>query len=161
MYWGGASGNRWNTPIVKWMESEGVATDFIKNFDWETFNMMQGPEETLIKIAEPTRELFMRHTKDELLQGAREHNAQVYPLNNAAEIADNVQLKARDYWVALEHPELGTSITYPGPFAKTTEAPPQVTRRAPLIGEHNEEIYINEMGYSGDKFEELKRDSII
>ncbi|MBN2074325.1 MAG: CoA transferase [Dehalococcoidales bacterium] len=161
MYWGGASGNRWNTPLVKWMESEGVATDFIKNLDWETFNMMQGPEETLIKIAEPTRALFSKHTKDELLQGAREHNAQVYPLNNTAEIASNVQLEARDYWVALEHPELGTSITYPGPFAKTTEAPPQVTRRAPLIGEHNEEIYVNEMGYLEDKLEELKRDGII
>src|SRR4030043_881100 len=153
MFWGGTAGKRWNSPLVNWMESEGVATDFIKEFDWEQLNLIHTPPEILMKIAEPTRELFMRHTKAELLEAALVHNAQVYPLNSTAEIAGNRQLAARDYWVKLEHPELGTSITYPGPFAKTTEAPPRITRRAPLIGEHNKEIYINEMGYSDDKLE--------
>jgi benzylsuccinate CoA-transferase BbsE subunit len=161
MYWGGASGNRWNSPLVNWMVSEGVATDFIKEIDWETFNMMQNTEETLLKIAEPTRALFQRHTRAELLEGALEHNAQVYPLNSVAEIAGNRQLAYRDYWVTLEHPELGASITYPGPWAKTTEAPPQVTRRAPLAGEHNEDIYVRELGYPEEKLRELKRDGII
>ncbi|MEJ2760774.1 MAG: cytochrome b/b6 domain-containing protein [Gammaproteobacteria bacterium] len=161
MYWGGASGPRWNSPLVRWMESEGVATEFIKGYDWETLSLIQTPPEILEQIAAPTRALFQKHTKEELLEGALEHNAQVYPLNSTAEIAVNPQLAARDYWVELEHPELGVSITYPGPWAKTTEAPPRVTRRAPLIGEHNEEIYVKEMGYSEDKLRELKRDGII
>jgi formyl-CoA transferase len=96
-----------------------------------------------------------------LLEAALVHNAQVYPLNSTAEIASNRQLAAREYWVELEHPELGTTITYPGPFAKTTEAAPRVTCRAPLIGEHNEEIYTGELGYSEEKLNELKRDEII
>ncbi len=161
MYWGGASAKRWNIPLVKWMESEGVADDFIKEFDWDTFNMLQTPPETLAKIAEPTRKLFLSHSKEELLELALEHNAQVYPLSDTAEIARNPQLAARDYWVELEHPELGIAITYPGPFAKSTEAPPEVSRRAPLIGEHNEEIYIGELGISEGKFMKLKRDGII
>ena len=161
MYWGGASGPRWDTPLVNWMEAEGVATDFVREYDWETLNLIHTPPETLEKIAEPTRALFSKHTKVELLEAALEHNAQVYPLNSTAEIADNRQLVAREYWVELEHPELGTSITYPGPFAKTTEAPPQVTRRAPLIGEQNEEIYIGEMGYTEEKLRGLKRDGVI
>ncbi|UCD09794.1 MAG: CoA transferase [Dehalococcoidales bacterium] len=161
MYWGGTAGKRWNGPIVKWMESEGVATDFIKEFNWEELNLMHTSPEILRKIAEPTRELFMRHTKAELLEAALEHNAQVYPLNSTAEIAGNRQLAARDYWVKLDQPELGTTITYPGSFAKTTEAPPRVTRRAPLVGEHNEEIYIDELRYSEEKLQELKRDGII
>jgi benzylsuccinate CoA-transferase BbsE subunit len=161
MYWGGTAGKRWNGPIVKWMESEGVATDFIKEFNWEELSLIHTAPEVLMKIAEPTRELFMRHTKAELLEAALVHNAQVYPLNSTAEIASNRQLASREYWVELEHPELGTTITYPGPFAKTTEAPPQITRRAPLIGEHNEEIYQGEMGYSEDKLRELKQGGII
>jgi benzylsuccinate CoA-transferase BbsE subunit len=161
MFWGGTAGKRWNTPLVNWMESEGVATDFIKEFNWEELNLFHTPPEILMKIAEPTRALFMRHTKAELLEAALVHNAQVYPLNSAAEIAGNRQLASREYWVELEHPELGTSVTYPGPFAKTTEAPPRILRRAPLIGEHNKEIYIGEMGYSEEKFRELKRDGII
>jgi crotonobetainyl-CoA:carnitine CoA-transferase CaiB-like acyl-CoA transferase len=161
IFWGGEAGRRWNIPLIRWMDSEGLATDYIKNFDWDTFDQVHNPEETLAKIAEPTSKFFMRHTKAELLQGALEYNVQVYPLNTVIEIANNVQLKARNYWVALEHPELGTSITYPGPFAKTTEAPPQVSRRAPLIGEHNRDVYIGEMGYSEKKLLELKRNGII
>ena len=161
MYWGGASGERWNRPLVNWMESEGVATDFIREFDWNTFSMLANSEETLVKIAEPTRALFGRHTKAELLEGALVHNAQVYPLNSTAEIAINRQLAERGFWVELEHPELGTSLTYPGPFAKTTEAPPQVTRRAPLIGEHNREIYTGELGYPEEKLQDLKQHGII
>jgi len=161
MYWGGTAGPRWNSPLINWMESEGVANDFIKGYNWEELNLIQTSPEILEKIAEPTRALFLKHTKEELLEGALKHNAQVYPLNSTAEIASNPQLAARDYWVKLEHPELGVSITYPGPWAKTTEAPPRITRRAPLIGEHNEEIYISEMGYSQHKLSELKRDGII
>ena len=161
MYWGGASGPRWNTPLVNWMDAEGVATDFIKGYNWEELNQIQTPPEILEKIAEPTRELFLRHTKEELLEGALTHNAQVYPLNSTAEIAGNPQLAARQYWVELEHPELGVSITYPGPWAKTTEAPPRVTYRAPLIGEHNKDVYINELGYTEEKLSELKRKGII
>jgi len=161
IYWGGEAGKRWNIPLIRWMDSEGMATDFLKNFDWDTFDLVHNPEEILIKIAEPTSKFFMSHTKAELLQGALEYNVQVYPINSAIEIANNVQLKSRDYWVTLEHPELGTSITYPGAFAKTTEVPPRVTRRAPLIGEHNREIYGEEMGFSEEKLRALKHKGII
>ncbi|UCC16938.1 MAG: CoA transferase, partial [Dehalococcoidales bacterium] len=132
-----------------------------KEFNWEELNLIHTPPEILMKIAEPTRELFKRHTKAELLEAALEHNAQVYPLNSTAEIAGNRQLASREYWVGLDHPELGTTITYPGPFAKTTEAPPRVMHRAPLIGEHNEEIYIEEMGFSKSRLDELKRNGIL
>jgi crotonobetainyl-CoA:carnitine CoA-transferase CaiB-like acyl-CoA transferase len=143
------------------MAAEGIADDFILNYDWDTFNMMSTEQEVLEKIAEPTRRLFMSHTKKEILEGALKHNAQVYPLASVAEIADNPQLKARDYWVELEHPELGTSITYPGSFAKSTESPPVVYRRAPLIGEHNEEIYLDEMGIPEDELVKLKQEGIV
>lgn len=161
MYWGGASAKRWNSPVVRWMEAEGIADDFISNYDWDTFNMIGTPPEILEKIAEPTRKLFLSHTKKELLEGALKHNAQVYPLASTAEIADNPQLRARDYWVELEHPELGTTITYPGSFTKSTEAPPVVSRRAPLIGEHNEEIYLDEMGIPKEELIKLKNNGII
>ena len=39
------------------------------------------------------------------------------------------------------HPELGESISYPGPFIKMGESPIAIRRRAPLLGEHNDEIF--------------------
>ena len=46
---------------------------------------------------------------------------------------------SRGYPVSVEHPELGRSFTYPGlPF--TGEEIPRGIRRAPLIGEHTDEV---------------------
>jgi benzylsuccinate CoA-transferase BbsE subunit len=161
IYWGGQFAKRWNSPLVRWMESEGVATEFISNFDWDTFNMMGMSPEVVEGIEGPTLALFARHTKNELLEGALEHNAQVYPLSDTEDILNNRQLASRDFWVDVEHPELSTSITYPGPFAKNTELPPRIFRRAPLIGEHNQEIYENELGTSHEEIMLLKQSGVI
>lgn len=161
IYWGGQFARRWNSPLVRWMESEGVATEFIKEIDWDTFNMMQATPDMVENIVEPTLKLFSLHTKKEILELAIKHNAQVYPMSSAAEIVGNIQLDARDYWVELEHPELGTTITYPGSFVKTTELPPRISRRAPLIGEHNQEIYEKELGISREKLVILKQAKVI
>ena len=61
----------------------------------------------------------------------------------------------------LEHPELGTTITYPGAFTKASEAPPKLSRRAPLIGEHNREIYEKELGLSKEEIVILKEARVI
>jgi crotonobetainyl-CoA:carnitine CoA-transferase CaiB-like acyl-CoA transferase len=70
------------------------------------------------------------------------------------------QLEARNFWVKLEHPELNDIITYPGSFSGTEVVPPRLYRRAPLIGEHNSEVY-DELGITGDKLDELSRTGII
>jgi len=161
IYWGGRFASRWNSPLVRWMESEGLATDFIKNLDWDSFNMMDITQEVKNNIEEPTLKLFRKFTMAEILEGALKHNAQVYPFATTADIANNPQLASRDFWVEVDHPELGTSITYPGPFAQNTELPPRIFRRAPLIGEHNEEIYEKELGISKEKILILKQAKVI
>jgi crotonobetainyl-CoA:carnitine CoA-transferase CaiB-like acyl-CoA transferase len=70
------------------------------------------------------------------------------------------QLEARNFWVKMEHPELNDTIMYPGSFSGTEVAPPKLYRRAPLIGEHNREVY-EELGMTGDKLDELYRTGII
>jgi benzylsuccinate CoA-transferase BbsE subunit len=161
IYWGGRFASRWNSPLIRWMESEGVATDFVKNFDWDSFSMMDATQEIVDNITEPTLKLFEKFTMAELLEGALKHNAQVYPFATTADIANNPQLASRNFWVEVEHPELGTSITYPGPFAQNTELPPRIFRRAPLIGEHNREIYEKELGISKEKILILKQAKVI
>jgi crotonobetainyl-CoA:carnitine CoA-transferase CaiB-like acyl-CoA transferase len=60
----------------------------------------------------------------------------------------------------VEHPELGTSITYPGPFAHLSLTPYSIRRRAPLIGEHKQEVY-QELGISPEELISLKEAGII
>ncbi|MFC1901129.1 CaiB/BaiF CoA transferase family protein [Chloroflexota bacterium] len=163
IYWGGQFARRWNSPLVRWMEAEGVATDFISNFDWDTFEAMQMTQDVADGIEGPTLKLFEKFTKNELLNGALEHNVQLYPLSDNKDFLDNIQLKSRDFWVDVEHEDLGDTLKYPGGFAKITGGgiPPNIHRRAPLIGEHNEEIYVGELGISNDTLIALKQAKVI
>jgi len=63
--------------------------------------------------------------------------------------------------VEVEHPELGETITYVGSPYKMTVAPWRISRRAPLIGEHNREIYEGELGLSPKHTRLLKEAGVI
>ncbi len=84
-----------------------------------------------------------------------------YPVSTAKDILENPQLSAREVWQAVEHPELDTALTYPGSWFKSSRASCKLRRRAPLIGEHNREIYVEEMGISEQDLTRLKEDGII
>jgi formyl-CoA transferase len=83
------------------------------------------------------------------------------PVSDAGDLLENPQLKSREFWVKLEHPELEDAFIYPGPFVKMSETPVTVRRRAPLIGEHNNEVYRDEMGISVKELVTLKQAGII
>ena len=67
----------------------------------------------------------------------------------------------RDYWVQVEHPELGDTLTYCGPSLKLSESPLKCYLRAPRTGEHNQEIYEGEFGISQGKLVLLKQAGVI
>jgi len=148
---------RRNLAFVNWLDSEGLADDFLKGFDWESFDYADVTQETMARLEGPTARFFLSHTKLELLEGAVRHRILFYPQFDTTDILASEQLAARQYWAEVEHPELGTSITYPGPFARFTETPPRVSRRAPLIGEHNQEVYQAELGMPPQEIQRLKQ----
>jgi crotonobetainyl-CoA:carnitine CoA-transferase CaiB-like acyl-CoA transferase len=78
-----------------------------------------------------------------------------------AEAAAHPQLLARDYWQEVKHDELGISLSYPSSFCRFSENICKVWRRAPLIGEHNQEIYCGELGYSAEEIIALKQNGVI
>ncbi len=161
MYWSGGNAKRWNSPIIRFMESEGMADDFLKEFDWDTFDIAKTTPEAIARIREQTAKFFITKTKLELQDGAVKHNAMLFPVATTADIAESIQLATREFWVGVEHPELGTTITYPGTFAHASETPPRILRRAPLIGEHNEEIYEKELGISREELLTLRQTKVI
>ncbi len=84
-----------------------------------------------------------------------------YPVSTAKDIIENPQLRAREVWQKVEHSELSATITYPGPRAKFSETSCGIRRQAPLISEHNCEIYVNELGMSDNELAILKQGNII
>ena len=66
-----------------------------------------------------------------------------------------------EFYAGVEHPELGETVTYLGSPYKMTETPRRISRRAPLIGEHNEEIYESELGLSKEEMRRFKQDGVV
>ena len=71
------------------------------------------------------------------------------------DLPDDGHLQDRGFWKTVEHPELGRSFVYPGEAAIFNGTPWEISRRAPLIGEHNEDVYINVLGLSKAQVSEL------
>ena len=158
---GGHVGARTNLRLVECMDSEGMASDYLKNFDWENWDWNTTTQQVMDSIAEPIAEFFKTHTKAEIQEEAVKRVIQLYPVFNAKETLENPQLAARNFWVNIEHDELNDTITYPGAFAQFSETPMKVWRRAPLIGEHNEEVYVKELRLSSQELTTLKARGVI
>ena len=60
----------------------------------------------------------------------------------------------------MNHPELNASIPYPRRFARSSENLIEISRRAPLIGEHNDEVY-GELGLSKESIASLRKAGVI
>jgi crotonobetainyl-CoA:carnitine CoA-transferase CaiB-like acyl-CoA transferase len=150
-----------NPPMVKWMDEEGMADDFIRQLDWENLNWRRTSPEMVEQIHDYFGRFFMTKTKAELHQGALDRRLLIQPVCTLTDILEHPQLKIRDYWQELEHPELGTSILYPARSCLSSETPCKLWRRAPLIGEHNREIYQDELGQSDEKVMAMKEKGII
>jgi crotonobetainyl-CoA:carnitine CoA-transferase CaiB-like acyl-CoA transferase len=158
--YGGALGARTNRRLVEWMEKDGMADDFLKGTNWDTFDMGQVTQGVWDHIEGLLMKFFQAHTKEELYSEALELNIMVYPVSTPKDIAENEQLRAREYWIQVEHPELGETITYPGASIEAGATPIKIRRRAPLIGEHNEEIF-GELGFSKGDLAIFKQAGII
>jgi crotonobetainyl-CoA:carnitine CoA-transferase CaiB-like acyl-CoA transferase len=143
--------------MTKWAIEEGFGTEAARTVDWRTWDWQAVSQELVDDITGCFARLFMRHTKAELFEEAQKRGVQLYPVFTAADMLDFPQLSIRGYWEKVAHPELNDTITYPGAFTKLGEGSASIKRRAPLIGEHNEEIYLKEMGMTKKELSALKR----
>ena len=158
---GGARGAGTNKALIAWLDNEGMADDFLKAIDWDNLDMWSATQDFIDRMEAPIGRFFMMHTKKELYEGAIERGVQLHMTSSIKDLAENAQLAARDYWTTVDHPELEASITYPGTPVKNPLTPCYNPLRAPLIGEHNREIYVNELGFPNEEVTILKQAGII
>jgi len=156
---GGATGAPSNRALVRWMDEEEMAPDFMKR-DWEALDMHTAKQEDFELFQQPIGEFFLKHTQAELYEGALKRGIMLYPVNTAREILTDPQLEARDFWSKVAHPELNAEIVYPGSFVKLSSTSCEIRHRAPLIGEHNNEVY-KELGLSDAELIRLEQDGVI
>jgi benzylsuccinate CoA-transferase BbsE subunit len=104
---------------------------------------------------------FAPKTKAEIYTEAQRRRLPLAPVNTPCDLVESPQLQAREFFVDVAHPELGTSMRYPGAPYALSATPWQMRRRPPLLGEHNEEIYVRELGLRRDELAVLRASGII
>jgi crotonobetainyl-CoA:carnitine CoA-transferase CaiB-like acyl-CoA transferase len=104
-------------------------------------------------------EYTLAHTKAEIFDQAQLHRLTWGPVSTVADLLRDPHLQARDYFVQIDHPETGPA-PYPGAAFQLSEAAAQF-ERAPLLGEHNTEIYSERLGLSASELVALREAGVI
>ena len=101
-----------------------------------------------------------QHTTDEAIEILEANDAIVGPVNDMSDIFDDEQFQARNSFVEVEDPDVGTVRTF-GTVPKFSRTPGEVEFLGPRHGEHNEAVYQGELGLSDEELAELRADGVV
>ena len=160
---GGSAGVAASTrTLLAWMDEEGLGDEYLNDVNWEELGYGQVRSEIMEKGVAPLVRFFGTHTRQELVEASVERRILLFPVATQQDLLDHPHLKARDYVQQLHHPELDTTVNYPGLFVKDRHGERMsLRRRPPLIGEHNREIYQDELGLTLEQVTTLKESGAI
>jgi crotonobetainyl-CoA:carnitine CoA-transferase CaiB-like acyl-CoA transferase len=128
--------------LAEWMDEHGMAQDLLD----EKYRDLAVIQENADHTTEVLADFFASMPQDEVWRGGQERDFPWGAIRSMDEIPSDEHLQDRNFFVEVEHPELGRSFTYPGAAAIYNASPWRISRRAPLVGEHNEEILCGELG---------------
>jgi crotonobetainyl-CoA:carnitine CoA-transferase CaiB-like acyl-CoA transferase len=105
-------------------------------------------------------EWTMQHGKMEIMEKCQAAGCPITAVFTVAEAAEHPHLAARDYFVDVDHPELGRVKNLGAPF-KLPASPGGPSSGAPLLGQHNDEVYGEILGLSQTEIDQLKSNGIV
>ena len=113
--------------------------EWIESEDWDDMGYRI---HHLMEVAPLMEEWMRKQAKNEIFHQAANLGIPVGPMFNAKEVVEDPQYAARNYFVDVDHPKAGT-YKYPGWPYRMTASGPKVQRPAPLLGQHNDEVFSN------------------
>ncbi|MGH3384763.1 MAG: CaiB/BaiF CoA transferase family protein [Nocardioidaceae bacterium] len=81
------------------------------------------------------------------------------PINTVPEALADPQARARDMVVEVEHPTLGT-LRALGPVVKLSDTPAEITKAAPDLGQHTDEV-LRELGLDAGEVDTLRSEGVL
>jgi crotonobetainyl-CoA:carnitine CoA-transferase CaiB-like acyl-CoA transferase len=160
-YLNGGVGNR-VTPanlhsLAEWMNDYGLADDLLdeKYGDRVVFT------ENRQHIAKVVADFLANITRDEAYHGMQKMGINCGAVRSPDEVMEDPHLEDRGFWAEVEYPEVGITLRHPGPAGILNGSPWKISRRAPLIGEHNDEVLCGELGLSRADLSVLAEGGII
>ncbi len=154
--------------FVRWMDEEGMADDLVTGGALEQLETAaaeartsgrlaatQNPE-LMARLVPVIRRFMKARPKEDLYAEGQRRGFFVSAVNDTRDIVESEQLRQQEWFVDLPHPELGTTVKFPGPPYRFTASPARQSHSAPRLGEHNLEVYRDELGLTQAEFAALE-----
>jgi crotonobetainyl-CoA:carnitine CoA-transferase CaiB-like acyl-CoA transferase len=106
------------------------------------------------------QEWVRQFKKDELFEKLQANGVSAVPVASAEDLVNSVQMAERGFFMPIDHPEAGT-IRYPTAPYQFSETPWRGERAAPLLGEHNELVLCQRLGFSREELAKLAEAGIV
>ena len=96
----------------------------------------------------------------ELMESLQAAGVPAGVVNDSRDLFDDPQLKHRQHFQFLEHPEIGRYATERSEM-ELSRTPGSLDRAAPLLGQHTEQVLTDLLGFSADEYQALKDDGVL
>ncbi len=149
---------QWNN-FVAWLKSEGMQED-LEDDKYKDPVLRRG-KEIYEHIDEVFQRFIVRYSREDAMDLSQRKGLEVGAVYTAADLMVDPQLQARDFFIDVEHDNLGQTFRYPGGPFTLLGTPWRLYRRAPILGEHNAEIYGKELGLSDAELASLRAEGAI
>ncbi|MFC2012199.1 CaiB/BaiF CoA transferase family protein [Chloroflexota bacterium] len=137
--------------------------EMIGSPDWANTEIFQDPvlrmqhmEEFNTLVTLWTKE----YTSEEIHQAATVHGVPCSPVRTVEELVNDAQLAHREFFVEIDHPEMGR-LKYPGAPYHLSATPWRVDKPAPLLGQHNEQVFCQMLKYSKQELVRMRQAGVI
>ncbi len=174
-YLGTPGGAPWTT-MLEWMTREGMAEDLndepyaslIASLNLSFLTGLIREPELLgerIQMLGHIYGVFSRFcatmSKWTLYEEGQKQRLMFGIVSTPEDLAKNPQLEARGWYRDVAHEHLGADVRYAGPPYALSATPASIRRRPPLPGEHNTDVYIDELGCTSGDLDRLREAGVV
>ncbi len=147
---------QWDT-LSEWLASEGMAEDLLEA-KWKERDFREENREHIVQVLEKWTQ---QHTVKELIDLSQLMRLPWAPVQKPTQVLECPHLKERGFFIDMEHSETSKMIKVPGMPFRSGTIPLNTGKYAPRVGEHNKQIYVEELGITEDELKQLAKKSII
>jgi benzylsuccinate CoA-transferase BbsF subunit len=119
-----------------------------------------GRREAIESIEEAIESWTIQRSPREVTALLQAEGIPAFPCYDSRDIAEDEHLRSEGFFVELEHPEVGRKLHLGIPW-KMEGTPCEVSRPAPLLGEHTDQVLREILGYDTARIEALRRTGVL
>jgi crotonobetainyl-CoA:carnitine CoA-transferase CaiB-like acyl-CoA transferase len=160
--YGGEAGRHTGRALVEWMNEAlpSGAPALLQDLEWEQFDVATASQDLVDALEGAIAPFFLGLSKAEFFTGVNARGMLGYPLGTVEDMAGDQQLAWRGFWQPVQTPWDG-ELCAAGSFALFDGERPPLRRAAPRVGEHNLEVFGNQLGLGVDEVTTLRSAGVV